>query len=701
MEFPATLKFFVISVFFLLTAITTNLYAQESWFNGFAKSVSGTVWVENNFRMQADTALLIRSSNIDDYIEWETDPVKPGYENEEVTFIWLGGYSSGDTSKPHPFTLSVNNKFLLSFETGSEKTESNWKLKNENAELEFKFFKRNQYGDGNRDIWGYFLLTVPGTSLSENNTLKIKINGDGSGSRNWYMTIQQPLTPKISLSQEKLTEKDNNGNLFHSVKIKIDHYTVPKPVKIYSAGKEIVSTDLELGTNIFYAKYNASESPVEKNIEVNLDGAITKHEITLSPVRNISFYIIPHAHVDIGYTEIQTECERQHWDNFDNGINLAKKTSGYPEEAVFKWHVESLWAVKSYLENFPEKRAQFIDAVKKGWIILDANYANLMTALSKPEELYRMVDYSNDLEKETGVPIVSAMISDIPGYTWGLVQAYADNGIKYFSVGPNPFDRIGNTLKAWGDKPFYWKSPSGEKQILIWVAKKGYAWFHGWKLTDGDAAPLLKYFEELDASGYPYDMVHLRYNIGGDNGYPDSLLSDYVKNWNEKHETPKLIISSTDKMFKDFEDKYGSQLPSFSGDFTPYWEDGAASTAKETALNRNTAELLTQLETMYTLSDKPFPRKEFDEAWKHVLLFSEHTWGAFNSISEPEIKFVTDQWEIKKSYALIADSITKKLYTDLARDKNQSQNSINSFTVSNPSSWKRSDVVTIPSNVKT
>ena len=35
------------------------------------------------------------------------------------------------------------------------------------------------------------------------------------------------------------------------------------------------------------------------------------------------------------------------------------------------------------------------------------------------------------------------MISDVPGYTWGLVPVLAQSGIKYFSWGPNPNDHLG------------------------------------------------------------------------------------------------------------------------------------------------------------------------------------------------------------------------------------------------------------------
>ena len=51
------------------------------------------------------------------------------------------------------------------------------------------------------------------------------------------------------------------------------------------------------------------------------------------------------------------------------------------------------------------------------------------------------------------------MISDVPGYTWGIVSAMAQAGVKYFSIGPNYRDRIGRTMSTWEDKPFYWIGP--------------------------------------------------------------------------------------------------------------------------------------------------------------------------------------------------------------------------------------------------
>lgn len=681
---------FIMSVFF---SYKSN--AQTKWINGFVKRIAGENLDYHSCHPDANLALLIRCLNDKDYIEWETDTIPSNYQNDFVTFAWIAGYSVATSTSPHKFFLYVNDSLQFEFATSPNQVKKDWEIANENgSRLHFKFIKV----DAVDDFFGYMVLTIPTNLLNGNKFARIKVKGDATNSKDWYMTMQYPLVPKIRIEPEKVVSKDSAGNLLQRVKVSIDHFDSPKPVKISATGKEHISSILKLGMNDFYLKFTAPQKPKEVKINIAINGEPKTYTTVIKPARKIIFYLIPHAHVDIGYTDLQPNIEKKHWNNYDKAIEYSKESVKYGEDATFKWNVEVLWAVQGYLENFPNKRKEFYEAVKKGWIGLDATYANLLTGLSRPEELYRWVEYSNLLEKKIGIKIESAMISDVPGYTWGVVQAFADNGIKYFSVGPNPGDRIGNTLKTWGDKPFYWKSPSGKEKILIWVAGKGYAWFHGWRLTRDDFTPMAKYLDELDSENYPYDMVHLRYNIGGDNGFPDSLLPAWVKHWNDTHVTPKFKISTTDQMFKDFEAKYSKVIPTYSGDFTPYWEDGAASTAKETAMNRNTAELLTQLETMYTLFDiKNFPQKAFDEAWMYVLLFSEHTWGAWNSISDPELKSVKEQWQIKRSYAVKADSIAQMLLQNLAY-KNQVNKTYDDFYVCNPSSWQRSDIVTIPNS---
>ena len=109
---------------------------------------------------------------------------------------------------------------------------------------------------------------------------------------------------------------------------------------------------------------------------------------------------------------------------------------------------------------------------------------------------------------------------------------------------------------------------------------------------------VFKYVEQLAEQGYPYDMTYLRYNIGSDNGPPDPELADAVRAWNERYVSPRLVISNVTDVFKKFEERYGDTLPVQRGDLTGHWEDGAASSARETALVRRAAEELNQTEAL-------------------------------------------------------------------------------------------------------
>ena len=100
------------------------------------------------------------------------------------------------------------------------------------------------------------------------------------------------------------------------------------------------------------------------------------------------------------------------------------------------------------------------------------------------------------------------------------------------------------------------------------------------------------------------------------------------------------MIATTAEMFRDFAKRYGDKLPTVKGDFTPYWEDGAGSSARETALNRGSAERLVQAETLFALlQPSAYPAARFQQAWRNVILYDEHTWGAYNSISQPDAPF--------------------------------------------------------------
>lgn len=420
---------------------------------------------------------------------------------------------------------------------------------------------------------------------------------------------------------------------------------------------------------------------------------------------------LSHSHQDIGYTHRQMDVMKFQWRNLERAMDLAERTKDYPEGARYRWNTEATWAIAGYLEAYAgtDKAARLIQAVRDGVINIDAPLGSILTGICRQEELMHMFDDAHRLAREIGVEVNTAMMSDVPGQVWGLATAMSKNGVKYYSPGPNyvPFyGKIGNDRAAalhveWGDRPFYWQSQSGTDKVLVWQAGRGYSWFHGWlagRLSVCGVEPIWNYLQELETDEFPYNTCYLRYTVHGDNGPPDELMPDVIRAWNERYDSPQFRITTTKEFFTAFEEQYGEYLPTYGGDMTPTWEDGASSTARETAMNRESAARLTRTEILWSMlsPESDYPARELAEAWKNVLLFSEHTWGASASGPDPYSQFTKDLWAGKKMYADSADVQSRRLCDETMAGITAGEGYVQ---VLNTNLWPRTDVVTVAADL--
>jgi hypothetical protein len=461
-------------------------------------------------------------------------------------------------------------------------------------------------------------------------------------------------------------------------------------------GEKPRPVDLAPGDNALEILYPESSATRKTEIRLSSRGRPEGEPVSAMrrPCRKYAIYILPHSHMDIGYTDLQPATLRRHQEYLEQGLQLAEKTASYPKDARFKWNVESLYEIDGWLKTAsPEKIAAFKKAVKDGVLGLDALYDNELTGLCRPEELVAYLDAAHRIGKAYHLPLDAAMISDVPGYTWGLVSVLAQAGVKYFSWGPNGGDHVG-AAHEWDMKPFYWESPSGKEKVLVWQSATAYS------PAFRNAQELKNFLIGFDRRfpRYPYDMIYTRYTTG-DNAPPDPHLSDFVRDWNDRYAWPHLAISTTRRMFRDFDARYGKKLPAFRGDYTGYWEDGAASSALETSINRNAAESIAQDEILWSmLRPAAYPNTRFEDAWKNALLYDEHTWGAYNSWSNPDSDFVKRQWAIKRQFALDARDQARALRKDAFKAVAPAGDS-ETFAVFNVNSWPRNDLVTLPPEV--
>ena len=516
-----------------------------------------------------------------------------------------------------------------------------------------------------------------------------------------FSIAQKPSSQTLDITGIKalpyLLEKDNAE--FQPILIKANLSTDSCLAIAYIDGNVPITLHFKKGVNNLEIPLKAVTAEKKAAVKIESNSMPTyQTTVQMRPVKKLVCYILAHSHTDIGYTQIQTAIEDKQVQNLVKGMEIAKRTASYPEGSRFIWNVEVGWAADLYLNRMNEnQKKEFLDAVTRGEVALNGMYLNVLTGLCRPEELSRLFKFSTELAKKCKVPITAAMTSDIPGQTWGTVTAMSQAGIKYFSTAPNFFDRIGDIMVKWENKPFYWVSQSGNEKVLVWIPLKGYALSHVIKKLSPDFVE--KYANQLDSTKYPYDITHLRWSGQGDNAEPDPGISEFIKIWNSKYTYPRFIISSTSKAFEAFENKYGSQLQSLKGDWTPYWEDGAGSSALETGMNRASSDRLTQAEALWAMKGKVnYPVNDFEEAWKKVLLYSEHTWGAWCSVNDPENKMTKEQWDIKQSYALDADKQSRNLL-DKTLDSNDKISSPGAIEVFNTTSWPRTEIVLVPSEL--
>ncbi|NML23056.1 glycoside hydrolase [Pseudoflavitalea sp. G-6-1-2] len=673
------------------------------WITGYAHEVGGeNIGYFSIYPDHAPIALLTRASDGNKTIEWETAALPASEKGPYVYFSWVAAHSSATSGGPRNFDLYVNDQKLLTFTTQPGNRNPNWTFAAPDSSR-LVFIQKKL--DGNSDAHGLAFLRLPLTRLTLGKPVKIKVTGQAQQSNDWFMTFKFSFEEKADVIATPFMLKSGKQLLSFTAL----HFGANDVMDVH-ANKKAFKFPVKEGINQYDIPVDIVQKTDSILVTVSSRGKeLFRRQVIIQPVVHRQLYFVHHSHTDIGYSHLQPEVEKIHNKNIDDALRMIEQTRALPAAARFTWNVESLWAVENYLKQASAgQKEKFIAAVKSGSINLSALYANILTGLSQPEEMFHYTDYAARLKKQYGLDFSVAMTSDVPGFAWSTVSALAKAGVKYFSVGSNyigehhPFlgDRAGHFLKAWGDNPVWWMGPDGKEKILFWAGGKGYSSWHGTgpgAVFDRGPQRIATYLEELNKKKYPYEIVQWRYNIVADNGPVDTSISRFVASWNEKYSSPRIVLSTAETMFKDFERRYGKQIPVVKGDISPYWEDGAMSTAEEEGKNRVNSLRLQQLTTLYSmLNPGKYNEQLFYEAWKNILLFHEHTWGAHNSITSPDITFVTEQWRIKKQFMLDADVRTNQLADELMNTISDAHSKI--IAVFNTSSFPRTGAAMIRIN---
>ncbi|SFE98935.1 Glycosyl hydrolases family 38 N-terminal domain-containing protein [Paenibacillus catalpae] len=423
--------------------------------------------------------------------------------------------------------------------------------------------------------------------------------------------------------------------------------------------------------------------------------------------RKWQVYTTPHVHTDIGYTHRQWEVAERLCRNLDKTIELVQaeretsKRWGYPP---FTYVLDSSWALEEFAAYRDENRqAALKDAVRRGEIGVPSNYTDLLTQFASLEDLIRNGEFSDNYLRGLGQRADHAAIVDVASASGSLPAVLEGMGVRYLVHANNqdrgPFRLNGNLHHL---NPFYWEGVNGGC-VLVWLAKM-YCELKkvcGSPATKETAAKGLQvWLDEFEHEQYAPDAVML-YGQDADNTDIDPYPIGFIKEWNDTYAYPKLIPCDVSAFFRYVETNFGDTFRTVKGDQGAYWEDGVGSSIAESIMVRRAQAMLPAAEKLDSLAvihgeGAAYPLQHYNAAWREVLLYDEHTWGAFLAGSEPQAVLQQDQWKVKKQMAESAEGWGERLLLAAAtRHSLRWNNNGREVVVYNPHSWPLSSEVTV------
>jgi alpha-mannosidase len=479
---------------------------------------------------------------------------------------------------------------------------------------------------------------------------------------------------------------------------------------IPSSGK----VEFSLGSNTWTQTVPGSEEFGEKKFEFlvpewtgktlatitfQADGAKRSVTAQASPGKKWTVFIIPHEHLDVGFTDYAAKVAELHSQSIDDVMNIMRSVPG------FRWTLDGSWVADQYLAGrSSEAQRTFLSHVREGKIVIPAEFANQHTGNASFEGLIHTFYGSHQLASKYDLPKSdAAQIVDVPAYTWSFASVLHDAGIKYFLGASNGWRAPVVLLGKWNERsPFYWEGPDGGR-VLTWYSR-AYLQMHTlfgspWRMESvRDALPI--FLQAYSAPEYPASSAII-FGSQLENTPFAKEQAELPGKWNSQYAYPRLKFATVQTAMQQIEREAGTNIPVFRGDFGPYWEDGYGSDAIHTALHRENQERILTAEKLSVLPSVLSPTLRPDlsllkRAWTNELTYDEHTWTYVGATSQPENEQSEKQLALKQSRVMEAkreiDESIQRSFAQLGGMLSPPQNSVAIF---NSLSWERNGVVTL------
>lgn len=444
----------------------------------------------------------------------------------------------------------------------------------------------------------------------------------------------------------------------------------PGPVRLEIEGRPPREVAARRGARAFgQSRTVLGTVPLDGPTSGVLTMAGSAHPVELQPTRRWTLHLIPHVHLDVGFTDHQAKVLELHSRNLDRVVTAVGSD---PDVA---YSVDGALVVREYLATRPARSvATVLDLLRDGHLAVNAFASLFLSGLAGLEECYRSADLAAGLRARYGVPVTYANLTDVPSYSAALPGVLTQLGLDAF-VG---IENHGRAATADSDlahllSPVRWQGLDGA-EVLAWFTDS----YSQLRFLAGDpqtlagaAQAFVRFLDRYERPDYlPTDLPLI--GTHADNEDLGDGDTAFVGRWNAAYSSPRLVVSTL-AGFLDTIRPLRDRLPVWRGDGGSFWEDGAGTAASLIARHRAAQQLLPAAETFGSLLSvvpgapptRP-DRTALDTGWDALLSGSEHTWTWSHALAHPHGEMGHDQlaWKrhrVETAYRIGLDELRRSL----------------------------------------
>lgn len=439
------------------------------------------------------------------------------------------------------------------------------------------------------------------------------------------------------------------------------------------------------------------DGPVPASVTVVLDGAEHTRELAFTPCRKWTLHLLPHVHLDLGYTDFQAKVAEVHTRNVDRVLGILER------EPAYAYSIDGSYVVEQFVRTRSAGAVERLrEAVERGRISVNAFYALFLTGLASLEECFRAGRHAAALEREHGIATDYANLTDVPSYSGALPTVLRAMGIDAF-LGIQNHGRAAteDSDELHLRSPFQWEGPDGARVLAFFsdcYAQLRY--FCGYPVTvTGSAQSFTRLLDRFERDDYlPTDFPIV--GIYSDNEDLSDGEAELVARWAKSYAYPRLRFSTVSEYFAAVRPLFDA-LPVVRGDGGSYWEDGVGAGAAIIAAYREAQVRLASAETLGALASAADPRlapslADLDPAWDALLVGCEHTWTSMHAPHRPHSEQTVDQLAWKAHHVATAGRVaTDERRRALSQLGELVTTDGPTLLVANPLGWERSAEVVL------